>query len=194
MAEWDIANAKVYFVLGGPGSGKGTQCAKLVEAKGFTHLSAGDLLREERASGSEHGDLIENYIREGKIVPMEITIALLKKAMLATKNEKGYLVDGFPRALDQCAGFESSVCKARFCLFFQCTEDELERRLLIRGQTSGRVDDNIESIKKRFKTYVDQTMPVIEFFRSEGRVRDIDATRSVDDVFATVCTCFDADA
>ncbi|TMS09706.1 UMP-CMP kinase [Larimichthys crocea] len=96
---------QVVFVLGGPGAGKGTQCSRIVEGYGYTHLSAGDLLREERArEGSEFGQLIANYIKEGKIVPVEITINLLRKAMEETmqKDEKKFrfLIDGFPRNED----------------------------------------------------------------------------------------------
>jgi UMP-CMP kinase len=99
----------VIFVLGGPGAGKGTQCEKLGKKYGFTHLSAGDLLREERhRPGSEVGDLINTYIREGKIVPMHITIGLLKMAMLAS-GKHHFLIDGFPRDVSQGMEFEKLV-------------------------------------------------------------------------------------
>lgn len=86
------------FVLGGPGSGKGTNCAKLVDTFGFVHLSAGDLLREERQSGSELAEMINTYIAEGKIVPAEVTVRLLRNAM-EKSGKKKFLVDGFPRDL-----------------------------------------------------------------------------------------------
>lgn len=99
----------VIFVLGGPGAGKGTQCTKLASKYGIEHLSAGDLLREERnRAGSEVGDLINECIREGKIVPMHITIALLKKAMLA-RGGRSFLIDGFPRDISQGQEFERLV-------------------------------------------------------------------------------------
>merc|ERR1712010_75341 len=95
------ARPVAFFVLGGPGAGKGTQCAKLVEHYGFTHLSAGDLLRAERKSGSENATLINNYINEGKIVPVEITVNLIKNAMEAVLPEcNRFLIDGFPRNTD----------------------------------------------------------------------------------------------
>ena len=89
---------KVVFVLGGPGSGKGTNCAKLVEQFGYVHLSAGDLLRDERKSGSQLAEMINTYIAEGKIVPAEVTVNLLKNAMEKSATKK-FLVDGFPRDL-----------------------------------------------------------------------------------------------
>ncbi|KAF9146246.1 hypothetical protein BG015_011647, partial [Linnemannia schmuckeri] len=101
-----LQDTTVIFVLGGPGAGKGTQCANLVRDFGFVHLSAGDLLREEQQRpGSQYGELIKTYIREGNIVPMEVTIALLENAMLAS-GQKRFLIDGFPRKMDQALKFE----------------------------------------------------------------------------------------
>jgi len=98
----------VLFVLGGPGSGKGTACTRLVEEKGFIHLSAGDLLRAEKSSGSKNAELINNYIVNGQIVPVEITVNLIKDAMKAKGWEKKrFLVDGFPRNKDNLDGWES---------------------------------------------------------------------------------------
>ncbi|KAF9907778.1 hypothetical protein BX616_000336, partial [Lobosporangium transversale] len=103
-----LQDATVIFVLGGPGVGKGTQCANLVRDFGFVHLSAGDLLRaEQERPGSQYGDLIRSYIKEGKIVPMEVTIALLENAMLASGQTR-FLIDGFPRKMDQALKFEES--------------------------------------------------------------------------------------
>ena len=102
---------KVVFVLGGPGSGKGTQCAKLVEDYGFTHLSAGDLLRDEVKSRSEVGQMCMYLMTEGKLVPMEVTMQLLKSAMEAAPT-RNFLIDGFPRALDQALAFEKEVTAA----------------------------------------------------------------------------------
>jgi UMP-CMP kinase len=183
------ADVSVVFVLGGPGAGKGTQCANLVLEMGFNHLSAGDLLREEQArEGSEFGELIKEYIREGKIVPLEVTVKLLENAMKAVladkKTTKGrFLIDGFPRKLDQAHAFEKQVCPAKMVLFYDCPEDELESRLLNRGKTSGRADDNIESIKKRFRTFVETSMPVVDYYEAKGQVARINANQAVTDVF-----------
>jgi len=130
----------VVFVLGGPGSGKGTQCANIVEHFGFTHLSAGDLLRAEIKSGSENGTMIENMIKEGKIVPSEVTIKLLQEAMIKNENDK-FLIDGFPRNEENRAAFENvTKISPAFVLFFDCSEEEMERRLLGRNQVSFIVD------------------------------------------------------
>lgn len=183
-------SALVIFVLGGPGAGKGTQCANLVRDYGFKHLSAGDLLREEQdRSGSEFGEMIKEYIRDGKIVPMEVTIQLLENAMTSTISEtqnRKFLIDGFPRKMDQAEKFEEAVVKSQFTLFFDCPEDEMEKRLIKRGETSGRADDNVESIKKRFKTFIDTSMPVVEYFEKEGRVVKVSATKSPQEVYEEV--------
>jgi UMP-CMP kinase len=179
----------VLFVLGGPGAGKGTQCANLVRDYKFTHLSAGDLLRAEQdRKGSEFGDLIKSYIKDGKIVPMEVTVQLLENAMKEVvekdKDHKGkFLIDGFPRKMDQALKFEEAVCPSKFVLFYDCPEEEMQKRLLKRGETSGRSDDNAESIKKRFKTFVETSMPVVDFFQKENRVIKIIATKTPDEVY-----------
>ncbi|KAJ8278575.1 hypothetical protein GJAV_G00089070 [Gymnothorax javanicus] len=185
---------QVIFVLGGPGAGKGTQCAKIVEAYGYTHLSAGDLLRAERTrEGSEFGQLIDTCIKDGKIVPVEITINLLKKAMEETMqldpDKFRFLIDGFPRNQDNLQGW-SSVMEARadvrFVLFFDCSDQVCINRCLERGKSSGRTDDNRESLEKRIQTYLHSTRPIIELYQQQGKVRTVDASRSVEEVFADV--------
>ncbi|KAI0125705.1 uridylate kinase [Xylariales sp. AK1849] len=185
----------VVFVLGGPGAGKGTQCANLVKDYGFTHLSAGDLLRAEQdRPGSQFGDLIKDYIKNGLIVPMEVTVQLLENAMVADldrtgagdiKGRKGkFLIDGFPRKMDQAHKFEESVCPAKLVLFYDCSEEEMEKRLINRGKTSGRSDDNAESIRKRFRTFVETSMPVVEYYEKNGKVVNVDAKKTSEEVYA----------
>lgn len=186
--------ALVIFVLGGPGAGKGTQCANLVRDYGFKHLSAGDLLREEQERpGSEFGEMIKSYIKDGKIVPMEVTIQLLENAMKATIEENGnrkFLIDGFPRKMDQAVKFEEAVVPSKFTLFFDCPEETMRARLLNRGKTSGRADDNEESIKKRFTTFVETSMPVVNLFDREQRCIKVDAARSPEEVYDDVVKQF----
>ena len=180
------------FVLGGPGSGKGTNCSRIVENFGYIHLSAGDLLRAERESGSQLADMINTYIREGKIVPADITVRLLRKAMEQSGNFK-FLIDGFPRDLQNLECWQSqmsSVVDVQFLLFLDCPEKIMLERLLERGKTSGRNDDNVESIRKRFLTYEQSTRPIIEHFRTIGKVREVNANRHIDDVFAEVSVHF----
>jgi len=195
---FDSKKVMVIYVLGGPGAGKGTQCERIVQDFGFVHLSAGDLLREEqKREGSQFGALISEHIRNGTIVPMEVTVKLLENAIRAqlsqphtgTGWENGhgrFLVDGFPRKMDQAVKFDETVCMSSFVLFFDTTEEVMLQRLLERGKTSGREDDNAESIKKRFRTFVETSMPVVDKYRAEGKVISIDSTRPIDVVSADV--------
>lgn len=183
----------VIFVLGGPGSGKGTQCAKLVNDYKFVHLSAGDLLRKEQNTpDSEFGNLIGHYIKEGLIVPQEITINLLKNAIVENyeKGSRNFLVDGFPRKMDQALSFEKIVSEGKLVLYFECPEEVMLKRLLNRGKTSGRTDDNLESIKKRFTTFIQTSMPVIEYFDDQQKVVKVNCNEQVDDVYKHVITQF----
>ncbi|GAK68366.1 cytidylate kinase [Moesziomyces antarcticus] len=196
--RFDSSKVTVVFVLGGPGAGKGTQCARLVEDYGFVHLSAGDLLRaEQQREGSQYGAMIAEYIKEGKIVPMEVTVALLSNAIadaLAKQGGEGkgrFLVDGFPRKMDQAIKFDESVCPSQFVLFLQCSEEVMLSRLLERGKTSGRTDDNIESIKKRFQTFVETSMPVVDYYRKQDRVVEVDSIKPVDEVYAEIKQAMD---
>ena len=194
---FDSSKITVIYVLGGPGAGKGTQCSRVVNDFNFCHLSAGDLLRaEQHREGSEYGELIRTCIREGTIVPMEVTIKLLENAMRErldktssstegwTEGRGRFLIDGFPRKMDQAVKFDESVCLSSLVLFYTTTEKVMLERLLERGKTSGREDDNVESIKKRFKTYEHDTMPVIEHYESQDKVAKIDSSPSVDEVYA----------
>ena len=182
------ADVTVLFVLGGPGAGKGTQCARLVRDYHFTHLSAGDLLRAEQdRPGSQYGALIRDCIKNGAIVPMEVTVALLENAMrdtISTSGNKKFLIDGFPRKMDQAFKFEEVVCPAKLVLFYDCPEAEMEKRLLERGKTSGRADDNAESIRKRFRTFIETSMPVVDHYETENRVVKVDSTPTPDNVYA----------
>ena len=194
---FDPSNTTVVFFLGGPGSGKGTQSENLVKYYGFHHLSAGDLLREEQdRKGSEYGQLIKDYIKDGKIVPMEVTVKLLENAMRRQLDEASkskdsdgptrFLIDGFPRKMDQALFFEQTVCPSKFTLFLDCPEDVMQARLLNRGKTSGRADDNEESIKKRFRTFVETSMPVVNYFESEDKVVKVPAVGSPEEVWQKV--------
>jgi len=196
---FDHDKVKVVYVLGGPGVGKGTQCANLVRDYGFVHLSAGDLLRaEQNREGSEYGDLIKQNIREGTLVPMEVIIKLIENAIkeelekphpdqVGWEDGRGrFLLDGFPREMNQALKFDETVCLPSYVLFFALTEDVMLQRLTERGKTSGREDDNEESIKKRFHTFEDESMPVIDYYRKKGKVVEVDASPSADEVYKTV--------
>lgn len=164
---------RVVFVLGGPGAGKGTQCENIVEHYKCVHLSVGELLRNAKEN-SPYADLIEECLVAGKIVPVEISLSLLRDAMdRAAASEYGapiFLVDGFPRNFDNLQGWVNTTARSANmpdyasvlgALVFDCPVEELERRILERAKTSGRSDDNLTSARKRFATFKEQTAPVV---------------------------------
>ncbi|BFZ57817.1 bifunctional uridylate/adenylate kinase [Savitreella phatthalungensis] len=199
MAPISTDDATVIFVLGGPGAGKGTQCGALVKERGFHHLSAGDLLRaEQKREGSQVGAMIKKYITDGEIVPHAVTIGLLRDAMAEIVEKEGkaerpvrFLIDGFPRKMDQAIEFEKSVVKSEFTIFFDCSEETMLKRLQKRGESSGRDDDNLESIKKRFRTFVETSMPVVEYFEKQDKVVKINCEAAVEQVTEQVLTAVD---
>ncbi|KAA1112249.1 cytidine monophosphate (UMP-CMP) kinase 1, cytosolic [Puccinia graminis f. sp. tritici] len=185
----------VVFVLGGPGAGKGTQCTRLVAEYGFTHLSAGDLLRiEQQRDGSEYAPVIQEHIKEGKIVPMEIILKLMQESMGRSIQDghTKFLIDGFPREMEQAIKFDAEICESALVLFLTCPEEKLLPRLIERGKTSGREDDNEESIKKRFRTFVETSMPVIDYYSSKGKVVQIDSSGTVDEIYKDIQAALDA--
>ncbi|PRW59530.1 UMP-CMP kinase 3-like [Chlorella sorokiniana] len=187
-AKDDPTRHKVVFVLGGPGSGKGTQSARLVEEFGVAHLSAGDLLRAHMKSGSPEGQMVADMIKNGQIVPSHVTISLLQRAMDESGKHK-FLIDGFPRNEENRASFEKQTgISPEFVLFFDCPEEVMERRLL--GRNEGRTDDNIETIRKRFHVFIDSSMPVIQYYDALGKVARINADRPAEEVYTEVRRLF----
>ncbi|XP_061589231.1 LOW QUALITY PROTEIN: adenylate kinase isoenzyme 1 [Cololabis saira] len=195
-----IKDAKIIFVVGGPGSGKGTQCEKIVAKYGYTHLSSGDLLRAEVSSGSERGKTLQAIMQKGRARPAERLAAcrdtvldMIKDAMIAKAGvSKGFLIDGYPREVKQGEEFEKKIGKPCLLLYVDAKGETMVKRLMKRGETSGRADDNEETIKKRLDLYYKATEPVIAFYEGRGIVRKVDSELPVDDVFAQVAKAIDA--
>lgn len=193
------ASCDVVFVLGAPGTGKGTQCQLLTKnlEGNWTHLSAGDLLREARDSGTgELADLIRSKMQAGAIVPSSITVKLLEEAMAKAHAATGstkFLIDGFPRSHENLDAWEDAMKahNVRFVLNFECPEEVLVGRLLERAKDSGRSDDKIEVIRRRFKTHVESCLPIIERFQTQGTdLHTIDSAKSVQQVYDSVVKLF----
>jgi adenylate kinase len=180
----------IVFALGGPGAGKGTQCARAVKEFGFTHLSTGDLLRAEAASGSEQGQRLAAIMSKGELVPDEEILAMLKAAMDRSGANK-FLLDGYPRKLEQAFKFEQQVGACSFCVSFDCSDETMKARLMKRGETSGRSDDADEAtIATRIKTFHDESEAAIDFYERLGRLRRVDSEQDVDTIWAQVRTFF----
>ncbi|XP_034952315.1 UMP-CMP kinase 2 [Chelonus insularis] len=184
---------EVLFILGGPGSGKGTLCYHLVKKTGYVHLSAGDLLREERARpGSEFGEMIETHIRNGHIVPVEVTCSLLDRAMQMSSNpQKRFLIDGFPRNQDNLDGWTKTMTDkaiVKGVIFLECSQEVCTQRCINRGlKGSGRSDDNPESLIKRHETFINQTMPIIKYYEERGLLYKFNSMKPPKAVVADVC-------
>lgn len=188
----ELKNVKIVFVLGGPGCGKGTQCDKIVAKYGYTHLSTGDLLRDEVASGSARGKQLTQIMERGDLVPLDTVLGLLRDAMLKkASTSKGFLIDGYPRELDQGKKFEADVAPVNAVLYFEVSDETMTKRLLKRAETSGRVDDNEETIKKRLKTFHNHTQPVIDYYTGQNKVCQIVAEGTIDEIFAKVTAYLD---
>jgi adenylate kinase family enzyme len=171
---------------------QGTQCQKLVESHNYHHISVGQLLRHEVESGGEHAEMVSEYVKEGKMVPSHLTVGVLRKAIEASKAEV-VLIDGFPRALDQIDEYKKAIgVDCDFVLFLECEKNIVIDRLLERGKTSGRADDNIETIHKRIEIFHAETIPVVEKFDKVKKVRRVDVSDgSIDDIHVNVREIFE---
>lgn len=171
---------------------KGTQCEKIVEKYGFTHLSSGDLLRAEVQSGSERGKHLNELMQKGLLVSNQLVLDMIKDAMLAKlATSKGFLIDGYPRQIDQGLEFEKQIAPCTLVLHVHASDDTMKKRLLHRGKTSGRVDDNEDTIKSRLKTFHDQTEPVIQHYEKQNKVKTVNSELAPDAVFNQVKTILD---
>jgi len=154
----------IVWVLGGPGSGKGTQCEKIVGEYGFTHLSSGALLRAEVASGSARGKELAPIIANGQLVPLATVLGLVKEAMLKSlPTSKGFLIDGYPRDVAQGEEFETTISPCKQIIYFELSDKTMTSRLLRRG----RADDNAETISKRLISFHKKSKPVIAAYESK---------------------------
>ena len=177
---------KVIFVIGPPGVGKNTQCYKLVEKYNFIHFNTGDLLRAEISKGTEDGKLIQSIMSQGKYVPVKITCDLIKKAMDNYSKDKIFLIDGYPRNQDNIDGWIEAFGDNYILItsiILDCDEKELEKRLIERAKLSGRIDDNIETIKKRFKTHMEQSLPIEAKLKQMGPYIEVQGKGSIDEIF-----------
>ena len=180
------------ILFGPPGSGKGTQSGKLVEKYGLVHLSTGDLLRAEIAKKSPLGVEAKKLIDKGQLVPDEMVVGIIDNCLEENKEAKGFLFDGFPRTVNQAKSLEKLLALRKTgidsVLFLNVDHDELVKRILNRGKTSGRADDSDEEIvRKRFAIYHRDTEPVANYFNEKNMLRIITGSGSVDETFQALC-------
>lgn len=186
-------------LFGPPGAGKGTQSAKLIHAYQLVHLSTGDIFRANIKGGTELGTLAKNYMDQGQLVPDEVTIRMLESEANKSPDAKGYIFDGFPRtpaqakALDQFLATKNTSITMMLAL--EVEEEELKKRLLLRGKDSGRADDiDPAVIQKRIDVYRNETEPVRDFYQEQKKYFGIDGIGSVDEIFERLCDVINSES
>ncbi len=183
------------LLIGPPGSGKGTQGVRLSERFGAEHIAAGDLLRHEVETQTPLGRQVADYLDRGELVPDQLIIDLVMPKVLAAAAATGYVLDGFPRSVGQAvearrlAEREDSAATA--AVFLDAPEDELADRLLKRAMTEGRSDDTAEVIRNRLRVFNEVTQPLLDFYSDRGLLHVVDATKSVDEVTASIIDALD---
>ena len=183
-------------LFGAPGCGKGTQAARLKEKYGIDHVSTGNVIREEIARGTKLGKEMESYITTGRLAPDQVVIDMIADYIAAHKHAKGNIFDGFPRTIAQAEALKKMLAErgqsVNVMLDLDVPEDELMKRLIKRGQESGRADDNEETIKKRLTVYHSQTAPLIDWYKNEKLYAHIKGIGELETITADVCKAIDA--
>lgn len=182
---------KNIVIFGAPGSGKGTQSDLLIEHYGLQHISTGDVLRNEIKKGTELGKTAQAFIDKGNLIPDDLMISILASVYDGFgRGHKGVIFDGFPRTIPQAEALKQMLDergdKVAAMIELDVPEDELMKRLILRGQQSGRADDNEETIKKRLVVYHSQTQPLIEWYKKEGLHHHIDGLGTLERIFADI--------
>jgi len=185
------------IICGAPGCGKGTQSDLIVEKYKLKHLSTGDLLRKEIAEKSELGITAESFISKGNLVPDEMIISILSKNIEGFGNNiNGMILDGFPRTVAQAEALQTMLSNSgkeiSILLDLSVEKAELIDRLLKRGQTSGRSDDNLETIQKRLEVYELQTAPVSDFYKKLDKYAAVNGMGSVTEIFERISLILDS--
>lgn len=183
-------------LFGPPGAGKGTQSTNIIEKYQLVHLSTGDLLRSEIKEGSELGLKAKSLMDQGILVPDEVVIGMIENKLKSNVSSNGFIFDGFPRTVKQAEALDQLLEqfkeKISVMIALQVPDDELLQRLLERGKSSGRPDDqNEELIAKRIEEYNSKTAPVAEFYQGQGKYYGINGVGSIDNIFGNICDILD---
>jgi len=175
------------ILFGPPGAGKGTQSEQLIDAYNLKHISTGDLLRSERKVGTELGIKANEYIAKGELVPDEVVVGMVRNFMKEHSSSKGFIFDGFPRTTPQAEALDNLLsefgAKIDIVLGLEVIEDELVKRLLLRGETSGRADDQSEeTIRNRFKEYQTKTLPLMDYYTKKNSYVGVNGMGEIDHI------------
>ncbi|XP_053738558.1 adenylate kinase isoenzyme 5 [Synchiropus splendidus] len=185
---------KVILVIGGPGSGKGTQSLKIAERYGFHYMSVGELLRKKmihNATSNRKWSLIAKIITNGELAPQETTITEIKQKIMKIPDANGIVIDGFPRDVGQALSFEDQICTPDLVVFLACTNHRLKERLQRRAEQQGRPDDNPKAIDRRLTNFKQNTIPLVKYFQERGLIVTLDADRDEEEVFCDISMTLD---
>ena len=185
------------ILFGAPGCGKGTQAVRIKEKYNINHISTGEVIRDEIANGTELGKSMQEYIAAGKLAPDSIVIGMIRNYMNDHKDAAGNIFDGFPRTTAQAEEFHRILAEngesVNVMIYMDVPEEELVKRILLRGKDSGRADDASEDvIRNRISVYREQTAIVAEHYSKQGKYAAIDGVGSMDEVFERICAAIDA--
>jgi adenylate kinase len=183
-------------LFGPPGSGKGTQAAKLIEEFDILHISTGDLFRYNLKNDTALGKEARKYMDKGELVPDDVTVAMLKQKVLASTDAKGFLFDGFPRTIEQAKKLDEIMLEigseVHALIMLTVDEDEIVKRILLRGATSGRADDTDEAtIRNRFSVYESQTAPVFHHYDEQDKAYTVDGLGSIEEIYSRLKAVMD---
>ena len=183
-------------LFGPPGAGKGTQSEKLIEKYQLTHISTGDLFRKHIGEGTELGIKAREYMDQGHLVPDELVINMVDVKISSTPNSKGFIFDGFPRTVPQAKALDALLDEKgtpiKVMLMLDVPEQELIDRLMERGKTSGRTDDQDESkIRTRIGVYEDETLPVADYYDQQRKLNKVHGVGGIDEIFGRLCEVMD---
>jgi len=184
------------ILFGPPGSGKGTQAEKLEAAYELVHISTGELFRAEMGAGTPLGLEAKEYMSRGELVPDEVTIRMLRGRMQQHADAHGFIFDGFPRTEPQAQALDAMLAgdgdAITALIMLDVPEDEIVKRIMLRGQVSDRPDDNDEEIiRNRFQVYLEKTMPLFDFYDAQGKAFKISGLGTIDDIFGHLCELID---
>ncbi len=183
------------IILGAPGCGKGTQSANIIQKYGFTHISTGEILREEVELHTTIGNVVKKFIDRGFLVPDDIITQEIVVTAIKQEQTKGMLFDGFPRTLFQADYLDDLLSrkKSKISLVIQMDvdEDELYNRIINRSKDSQRSDDNPETIQNRIAVYYKETHPLIDYYKKQGKLHTVRAMDPVKDVFGNISNIID---
>ena len=183
-------------LFGPPGAGKGTQSEKLIDKYNLAHISTGDLFRKNLKEGTEMGKLAQKYMDEGNLVPDEVVIGMVDDRIKEQDESNGYLFDGFPRTVEQARALDVLMDKNETpisaMISLDVPEEELITRLLNRGKTSGRPDDqNLDKIKTRIQVYQQETLPVASYYKEQEKYNTVVGIGAIDEIFENICIAVD---